>query len=148
VTISYRRDNFDTGIPKRHLLVEVQMWMDEGKIDFLPATMPIEITPEHVVLAPTSAGEVTQGNPICHETDFVLLCTGFLADTSLFEMLGIELQGEANKPVLDPQTMEANVPGVFVAGTATAGTQERFKAFIETCHVDVDKIAGVLKSRR
>jgi thioredoxin reductase (NADPH) len=147
VTISYRRDSFDTGIPKQFLMAEVQMWMDAGKIHCLPATVPIEITPEHVVLAPTSAGRITEGEPIRHETDFVLLCTGFQADMSLFETLGVDLQGEARKPVFDSETMETNVPGVFVAGTATAGTQERFKAFIETGHVDVERIAAALKSR-
>lgn len=147
VTLSYRRDNFDSGIPKQHLLAEVRMWMDEGKIDFIPATVPVEITPTHVVLAPTSAGKATQGNAIHHETDFVLLCTGFVADMTLFEILGVEFQGEARKPVFDPDTMETNVPGVFVAGTATAGTQERFKAFIETGHVDVERITAALKSQ-
>lgn len=147
VTISYRRDDFDTGIPKRFLMAEVQMWMNEGKIACIPATAPVEINPDHVVLAPTSAGNVVEGAPIRHETDFVLLCTGFQADMSLFERLGVELVGEARKPVFDPATMETNIPGVYVAGTATAGTQERFEAFIETSHVDVDKIAAALKSR-
>ena len=147
VTLSYRRENFDTGIPKQHLLAEVQMWMDEGEIAFLPATVPIEITPDHVVLAPTSGGNATEGERIYHDTDFVLLCTGFQADMSLFEMLGVELRGEGKKPVFDPETMETGIRGVFVAGTATAGTQERFKAFIETCHVDVERIAGALKAR-
>lgn len=146
-TLSYRRENFDTGIPKRHLLAEVQMWMDEGRIAFLPATVPVEITPHHAVLAPTSAGKAIEGDRIRHETDFVLLCTGFQADMHLFEMLNIELQGDARKPVFDSATMETNVPGVFVAGTATAGTQERFKAFIETSHIDVDRIRATLKSR-
>jgi thioredoxin reductase (NADPH) len=147
VTISYRRDSFDTGIPKQFLVAEVRMWMNEGKIAFFPATIPVEITADHVVLAPSSAGGATQGDPIRHETDFVLLCTGFVADMRLFEMLGVELQGDARKPVHDPGTMETNVPGVFVAGTATAGTQERFKAFIETGHVDVERITVALKSR-
>ncbi len=147
VTISHRRDNFDAGGPKPHLLAEVRMWMEEGKIAFLPATIPVEITPDHVVLAPASDGKPTGGEPIRQEADFVLLCTGFQADMSLFETLGVDLQGEAAKPVFDGETMETNVPGVFVAGTAAAGTQERFKAFIETGHVDVERIVDELKSR-
>lgn len=147
VTISYRRDSFDTHIPKRFLMAEVQMWINEGKIRFLPATVPVEITPDHVVLAPTAARVATEGKQIHLETDFVLLCTGFQADMSLFEMLGVRLEGEARKPIFDPETMETNIPGVFVAGTATAGTQERFKAFIETSHVDVERITAALKGR-
>jgi thioredoxin reductase (NADPH) len=145
VTISYRRDSFDTGIPKRHLLAEVQMWIDEGEITFLPATIPVEITPEYVVLAPTLPDDASLRDPVRHATDFVLLCTGFHADMSLFEMLGVELRGTAKKPAFNPESMETNIPGVFVAGTAAAGTQERFQAFIETGHADVDKILTAVR---
>lgn len=147
VAISYRRDSFDTGIPKPHLLAEVQMWIDEGRIAFLPATVPVEITPEHVVLAPASPDSAALRDPIRHATDFVLLCTGFQADMRLFEMLGVELRGTAQKPALNLESMETDIPGVFVAGTAAAGTQESFRAFIETGHGDVDKILTAVGGR-
>jgi thioredoxin reductase len=40
--------------------------------------------------------------------------------------------------------METNIPGVFVAGTAVAGTQQRFKAYIETSHGHGPRIAAAL----
>ncbi len=144
VTISYRRDALDPEIPKPHLVAEITMWMEEGKIDFLPATVPVEITPRHVALAPTRHGQATAGPRTCLPADFVLLCTGFEADMSLCQAAGVELQGDRRVPVLDPRTLQTNVPGLYVAGTATAGTQERFRAFIETCHVDVEKIVAAL----
>jgi thioredoxin reductase (NADPH) len=40
--------------------------------------------------------------------------------------------------------METNVTGVFVAGTAAAGTQTKYRLFIENCHEHVGKIALAL----
>ncbi|MNC96782.1 hypothetical protein D3C83_142420 [compost metagenome] len=49
-----------------------------------------------------------------------------------------------NSPRFDEKTMETNVPGVFVAGTATGGTQDRYTVFIENCHIHVDRIVASL----
>jgi thioredoxin reductase (NADPH) len=43
--------------------------------------------------------------------------------------------------------METNVPGLYVAGTAAAGTQQRFRLFIENCHEHVAKIMAALTGR-
>jgi thioredoxin reductase (NADPH) len=43
--------------------------------------------------------------------------------------------------------METNVPGLFVAGTATAGTQHRFRVFIENCHTHAQRIVGSVLGR-
>ena len=41
--------------------------------------------------------------------------------------------------------METNVPGLYVAGTAAAGTQSSgVKEFIETSHVHVHRIVAAL----
>jgi thioredoxin reductase (NADPH) len=53
--------------------------------------------------------------------------------------------GAEQAPKSDPETMETDVPGLYVAGTTAAGTQERFTAFIPTSHDDVarDLVEGV-----
>ena len=38
--------------------------------------------------------------------------------------------------------METTVPGLFVAGTAVAGTQHRFKVYIENSHVHAHRIVA------
>jgi hypothetical protein len=43
--------------------------------------------------------------------------------------------------------MQTNVPGLFVAGTAVAGTQVRFKLFIENAHPHVIKIVRAITGR-
>ncbi len=144
VTISYRRPDFDYERVKPHLAMDISNRLEKGEIAFLPATVPVEITPEYVVLASTEDGKIPNGRLIRHETDFVLLCTGFVADMSLFARAGVILQGEEQVPVFDPHTMETNVPGLFVAGTAAGGTQRKFTYFISTCHDHVAKIVKTI----
>ena len=144
VTISYRRAELGRNAAKRHLVSEVGMWVREGRIHFLPETMPVEITPEHVVLAPARDGRRCEGELIRHPADFVLFSTGFVADMSLFEQLGVTLHGPQKVPEFAPETMETNVPGVYVAGTAAGGTQTNYQHFIETSHVHVERITAAI----
>jgi len=76
--------------------------------------------------------------------DSVLLLTGYVADVSLLRMAGVELVGECQSPRYDPRTMETNVPGLYVAGTATGGTQEKYTLFIENCHVHAERILAAI----
>ncbi len=135
VTISYRQSDFDPKVVKFWLLPEVRALIRDGLVRFLPNTNPIEIRSGSVVLDPI--GEI--------EADFVLLMTGYRQDTSLFDMLGVELRGPACEPVYDPETMETNVRGVFIAGTAIAGTPPRkVSVIVETCHVHVPRIVHAI----
>ena len=56
----------------------------------MPETLPVEITPRHVVLASTRGDLPVDGVAILHATDFVLLNTGFRGDQSLLEQAGVE----------------------------------------------------------
>ena len=147
VTVSYRRARFDQQRVKHWLLPDIEAQIAAGTIGFLPETTPVEITPAHVVLMPTPDGRLNGGAPIRHETDFVLLNTGFRGDQSLLEMAGVELRGENRVPVFDPATMETNVPGVYLAGTVAAGIQQRYTLFIENCHEHAGKIAQAITGR-
>jgi len=138
VTISYRGGDFDPKVVKFWLLPEVRALIRDGFVRFLPRTHVTEIRNGTVLL---STREIA--------ADFVLLMTGYRQDPTLFEMLGVDLQGEECAPVHDPQTMETNVPGVFIAGTAVAGTPPRkVSVIVETCHVHVPRIVGAITGRR
>ena len=122
-------------------------WVEKtpaGTIGFLPETTPVEITPAHVVLMCTPDGQLNGGAPIIHETDFVLLNTGFRGDQGLLEMAGVELRGENRAPVFDPATMETTVPGIYLAGTVAAGIQQCYSLFIENCHEHAGKIVQAI----
>jgi thioredoxin reductase (NADPH) len=64
-------------------------------------------------------------------------------------MLGVALEGAERAPRHDPETMESNVPGVFIAGTAVAGTPPRkVSVIVETCHVHVPRIVAAIRGQR
>ena len=77
---------------------------------------------------------------------FVLLLIGYEADAmTLCRAAGVELKKRCEKvQVFDAVTMETNVPGVYVAGTAVAGTQRNTAVFIENCHVHTERIMASL----
>lgn len=138
VTLSYRGDDFDPKVVKFWLLPEVRALIRDGLVRFLPRTSVKEIRRGTVMLL---SGEIA--------ADFVLLMTGYRQDPTLFDMLGVRLEGDAREPVHDPETMETNVPGVFIAGTAVAGTPPRkVSVIVETCHVHVPRIVAAIRGQR
>lgn len=75
------------------------------------------------------------------DADDVLTLIGYEQDPTLFRSVGVEMEGPMNRPHHDPATMLTNRPGVYVAGTATAGTQSSsYKTFLENCHVHVERL--------
>jgi thioredoxin reductase (NADPH) len=145
VTLSYRRAEFDAKLIKHWILPDLQAQIKQGNIGFFPLTVPVAITPQHVVLERLGADGTPSGQRFEHPTDFVLLLTGFEADVRLFELAGVTLAGASQTPVYDPETMETDVPGLYVAGTAAAGQrQQRYTLFIENSHVHVGRIVRAL----
>lgn len=139
VTLSYRGDDFDPKVVKFWLLPEIRALIRDGHVRFLPRTCVAEIGRGTVLLDP----------PQEIDADFVLLMTGYRQDPTLFDMLGVELEGISRHPHHDPETMETNVPGVFIAGTAVAGTPPRkVSVIVETCHVHVPRIVAAIMGRR
>lgn len=79
--------------------------------------------------------------------DDVLLQIGYEQDGSVFALAGLATSGASGAPVLDEATMESSVPGIYVVGTASAGTQEHFDVFIENSHQHADRVAAALAGR-
>ena len=147
VTLSYRRARFDPLFVKSALLEDFRTLTREGSIEFLPRTTPVEIGPGYVTLAPTRDGEPIDGEYTQRKADFVLLCTGYRADLSLFDQVGVTLERERRIPRFNPDTMETDVTGVYVAGTAANGDWGRHKLFIETTHHHVTKVVQHITGR-
>lgn len=53
--------------------------------------------------------------------DFVLALTGYRADHSQLMKLGVTIDAETGEPMYDDETMETNVPGLYLAGVAAGG---------------------------
>ena len=143
VSLSYRRDRLPAKSIKYWLLPEINGLMQSGRIPAHLPTVPRAITPTHVTLA--RVGDSLYG----HDTfdvpaDFVLPLIGYVQDNKLFKLAGVHLEGDCGAPVFNPRTMETNVPGLYVAGTAVGGTQDKYRVFIENCHVHVGRILAAL----
>jgi thioredoxin reductase (NADPH) len=135
VTMVHRGEWFDPDRIKYWLYPEIEYLIKKDKIRYIPHANVTEITHTHAKL--------DNGESI--KSRFVLLLTGYVQKSDLFEQLGVELVGDDRKPRHDLKTMQTNVAGVYVAGTGSAGTQSRTKVFIETSHVHVDRILASLQ---
>ena len=142
VAFSYRRAGLDAKDIKYWLFPELETLLKIGKIRGHFSTVPVEITPGAVRLR-----RVLDGAESLVEADFVLLMTGYAADMELFRQAGVELSADRQRPAYSEATMETNVPGLYVAGTAVAGTQEKYRVFLENCHVHVTRIVAALQGR-
>ena len=138
VTMCYRGASWSDGV-KYWLRPEIDNLVETGRIKAYFETVPIVILPDRVELRDGG------GAHIAVPADFVLLMIGYVADMSLFGQAGVELTGDREVPTYEKQTMQTNVPGLFVAGTAVAGTQRSgVRVFLENCHVHVDRILAAI----
>jgi thioredoxin reductase (NADPH) len=141
VAISYRRPAFDAASIKYWLWPEMNGLIGSGKLDAHLNSTVKEIRARDVVLQ-------ENGRDVIVPADFVLLLIGYEADMSLCKMAGVELRDGGQVPAFNPATMETNVPGLYVAGTAVAGTQGKYSVFIENCHVHTQRIMASLLGRK
>ena len=142
VTLSYRRSKFDEKSVKHFILPDLLAQIELGTIGFLPETTPVEISPTYVIL------QQSDGTRLKQPADFVLMLTGFIGDMTLFEKAGVTLVGQGRVPKHDPETMQTDMPGIFVAGTAAGGERkQKYSYFIENCHVHVSRIVHHLTGK-
>jgi thioredoxin reductase (NADPH) len=80
------------------------------------------------------------------ENDFVFALTGYHPDFDFLQSVGIELSTEQCRPVCDPETLESNVPGIYVAGVIVAGSMTN-EIFIENGRFHGKLIAKHLKQK-
>lgn len=143
VAISYRGDELPEGHIKYWLMPEIRGLIRSGRIEAHFGTKPVKIYPDSVELQSVDSNASDRRTRVA--ADDVLTLIGYEQDKSLFRRIGIELVGEHQRPTVDESTMETNIPGVYVAGTAVAGTQtSHYKTFLENCHDHVERIVAHL----
>ncbi len=88
----------------------------------------------------------TPDSPVRLNNDFVFAMTGYHPDYDFLRSMGIELSSEQCRPVCDPQTLESNVSGIYVAGVIVAGSRTN-EIFIENGRFHGKLIATDLKQK-
>ena len=103
---------------------DIENRIKNGEIAAHFNTIVKEITPTAVVLL-TDDSELTVKN------DFVLALTGYHPDLDFLLKVGIQIGDPPDcRPAVHPDTLETNVPGVYLAGVVVAGNRTS-EIFIE-----------------
>ena len=77
--------------------------------------------------------------------DFVFAMTGYRPDLEFLASLGIRLEPESQKPRINPETLESDRPGIFLAGVIVAGMHTN-EIFIENGRFHGKQIAEAIGS--
>ena len=122
VTLVHRRAELGSTI-KYWVRPDIENRIKARQITALFETRVLRITPEvaHVI---GPSGETTL--PAVQ----VFVLTGYHPDFDFLRQLGVKLDPQTNKPALDPQTLESNVPGLYLAGVVIGGNHTS-EIFIE-----------------
>jgi thioredoxin reductase (NADPH) len=124
---------------KYWILPDIENRIKNGDIKAYFNSVVQQIEPEYVIVN-TLDGELRLKN------DFVFALIGYHPDYDFLRAMGIELSSEQCRPVCDPETLESNVPGIYVAGVIVAGSRTN-EIFIENGRFHGKLIAQDLKRK-
>jgi thioredoxin reductase len=119
---------------------DIENRIKEGSIAARVNTCVKEIRPTSVVVR-------TEGSDRDDElpADAVLLLTGYRSDSNLLRAAGVRLNDQ-DVPEYNPDTLETNVPGLFLAGGAVTG-MDTSNIFIENGRFHGEKLVQVIADR-
>jgi thioredoxin reductase (NADPH) len=138
VTLVYRGPGIQPHV-KYWIKPDIENRIKNGEIKAYFQSNVVEVTPD-TVLVETPQGCITLKN------DFVFAMTGYHLDFGFLETIGIRFEGPDRLPVCDPETLESNVPGVYLAGVIVAGSRTN-EIFIENGRFHGHQIARALAAK-
>ncbi len=119
---------------------DIENRIAEGSIKAYFNAEIVEIT-ENTVIFKDENGEIQE-----IENDFVLAMTGYLPNFQFLENAGIQLVGENKNPVYNKETMETNVPNLYLAGVVCGG-KDTHLWFIENSRIHAEMIVRSIKNK-
>jgi thioredoxin reductase (NADPH) len=122
VTLVHRRAVLSDSI-KYWIRPDIENRLKEGSIAARFETRVVEIRPEQVVLESAAGRETVPAQA-------VFLLTGYHPDAELLRGAGVRLDPDTLIPDHNPETLETNVGGLFVAGALASGRMTS-RIFIE-----------------
>jgi thioredoxin reductase (NADPH) len=138
VTLVHRAGALSEGI-KYWVRPDLENRMKEGSIAARFNTCVREIRHRSVVVE--SAGRREE-----IAADAVFLLTGFHPDVDLLCRAGVRIDPATLIPAHDPETLETNVPGLFLAGSVVSGRQTN-RIFIENGRLHGDMVVRTILTR-
>ncbi|HUA17101.1 MAG TPA: YpdA family putative bacillithiol disulfide reductase [Bryobacteraceae bacterium] len=135
VTLIHRGDRISDRV-KYWIKPNIENRIKNAEIQAYFKSRIVEIKPQSVEVE-TPEGRLTLKN------DFVFAMTGYRPDLEFLESIGIRLEGETQKPRTNPDTLESDRPGIFLAGVIVAGMHTN-EIFIENGRFHGKKIAEAI----
>ena len=130
------RNNWISDRVKYWIKPNIENRIKNGEIQAFFNSRVNEIQPKEVLLE-------TPNGPVTLKNDFVFAMTGYRPDLEFLASLGIRLEPEAQKPRTNPETLESDRPGIFLAGVIVAGMHTN-EIFIENGRFHGKKIAEAI----
>ena len=118
---------------------DIENRIKHGQIQAYFHSRVTEIAPDSITV------ETPQGR-LALKNDFVFALTGYHPDFDFLERLGVVCGGVDRLPVCHKETLESNVPGVYLAGVIVAGSRTN-EIFIENGRFHGRQIAAALASK-
>ena len=139
VTLIHRRPDLSRSL-KYWVAPDISNRIKNSEIKAFFNTEVIEIKPVSIRIRNIETGEEAE-----LPNDFVFALTGYHADYDFLRAMGVVLDEETLKPKLNPETLESNVPGLYLAGVVIAG-KENNKVFIENGRFHGKQIIAALRA--
>lgn len=139
VTVIYRGNEYSPSI-KPWILPEFDSLIRNGIVKMEFNANIKEIREETVIY-------VKEKKEIEIKNDFVFAMTGYHPNHSFLKTMGVGVEQETGRPIYNPDTMETNVPGIFIAGVIAAGNNAN-EIFIENGRFHGGQIAKAIKERK
>jgi thioredoxin reductase (NADPH) len=124
VTLVHFGEGFDRTV-KAWVLPDITNRVKEGSIAARWHSRVRAITPMDVEIVHEPTGKVE-----CLPTDAVLAMTGYHADTTMLQRLGVPVDPATGIPAHDETTMATTLPGIYLAGVIASGNDAN-RLFIE-----------------
>lgn len=132
VTMVIRNTEFTSKL-KYWVKPDIENRINEGSITAYFESEVKEITPQSIIIKQNN-------NEFEIETDHILAMTGYEPNFEFLTSVGIELQEDNYKtPTYNPETMETNVEGMYLAGVVCGGMQTNIW-FIENSRIHAKQI--------
>lgn len=115
VSLSYRGREFNGRGVKYWLRPDIDNRIKNGEITAYLASHVTRIDDDSVSI------HLDTGRDEAIPNDFVLPFLGYDPPVAFLRSLGVQLEPETNRPAHNPETLETNVPGLYIAGVITEG---------------------------
>jgi thioredoxin reductase (NADPH) len=89
---------------------------------------------------------LTPKGTVTLENDYVFALTGYHPDFAFLAAAGVRMEGLDRCPACDPQSLESNVPGLYLAGVIVAGARTN-EIFIENGRFHGRQIAQDMEAK-